>query len=106
MQGKEQVVEFADITMAPNDPILILGVLYRDDPSPNKVNLGIGAYRDNDNKSYVFDIVRKAEERVVAKKMDKEYLPMDGDQHFLRGARQVIFGWDHPDVDSGRVGSL
>ena len=38
--------------------------------------------------------------------LDKEYLPIDGDQLFLTGARGSLFGWDHPDVSSGRVASI
>jgi aspartate/tyrosine/aromatic aminotransferase len=30
-------------------------------------------------------------------------LPIDGDQEFNKGARGVLFGWDHKDVSSGRV---
>lgn len=79
---------------------------YKNSKNPNKVNLGVGAYRDNDGKPYVFPVVRKVEAEIVADhKLDKEYLPIEGDQDFLKGARGVIFGWDAPDVDSGRVAS-
>lgn len=37
--------------------------------------------------------------------LDKEYSPIDGDQEFLKGARGVLFGWNHSDVTSGRVAS-
>lgn len=71
------------------------------------MNLGIGAYRDNDGKPFVFPVVREAEKRIVADlKLDKEYLPIDGDQAFLKGSRGVLFGWDHADVNSGRVASV
>lgn len=35
--------------------------------------------------------------------MDKEYAPIDGLADFNKGARGAIFGWNHPDVNSGRV---
>ena len=35
--------------------------------------------------------------------LDKEYAPQEGEEEFNKGARGVLFGWDHPDVDSGRV---
>ena len=55
-------------------------------------------------KPYVFPVVRRAEEAIVAdKSLDKEYSPIDGDQGFLKGSRGVLFGWNHPDVNSGRV---
>ena len=36
-------------------------------------------------------------------KLDKEYSPIDGLADFNKGSRGSIFGWDHKDVDSGRV---
>ena len=69
--------------------------------------MGIGAYRDNDGKPFVFPIIRKVEAEIVADhKLDKEYLPIDGLQSFNVGARQVLFGWEHKDVHSGRVASV
>jgi len=40
---------------------------------------------------------------VADKTLDKEYSTIDGDPKFTKGARGVLFGWDHPDVNSGRV---
>ena len=39
------------------------------------------------------------------KSLDMEYSPIDGNQDFNKGARGVLFGWNHPDVSSGRVAS-
>jgi len=44
--------------MAPADPILSLSVGYKTDTDPRKVNLGIGAYRCEKGKPYVFPVVR------------------------------------------------
>lgn len=46
--------------MAPPDPILGTAVAFRNDPSSDKINLGIGAYRDSDGKPYVFKAVKRA----------------------------------------------
>jgi len=98
--------ELTHVAQAPADPILSLSVNYKNDTFPQKVNLGIGAYRDNDGKPYVFPVVRAAEAKIVADtKLDKEYLPIEGNTEFLTGARGVLFGWDHADVNSGRVAS-
>ena len=35
--------------------------------------------------------------------MDYEYSKLEGTPDYLRGTRGVLLGWDHPDVDSGRV---
>ena len=51
--------------MAPPDPILGVNVAYNNDTDSRKVNLGVGAYRDDNLKPVVFDIVRKVEQDLV-----------------------------------------
>lgn len=69
---------FAHVLPRPPDPILGLTNAYKADKDPNKVNLGIGAYRDNNGKPYVFPIVKKVELEIVNdKSLDKEYA-LDG----------------------------
>jgi len=102
----QETAEFGHVAMAPADPILKLSAGFKNDKNPNKVNLGIGAYRTGDGKPYVFPVVRKAEMRIANDhKLDKEYSPITGDDLFLKGARGVLFGWEHADVNSGRVAS-
>jgi len=99
--------QFSHVTQAPADAILGLTTGFAADKNPKKCNLGVGAYRDNDGKPYVFPIVRKAEKIICENhKLDKEYSPIDGLADFNKGARGSIFGWDHKDVDSGRVATL
>jgi aspartate/tyrosine/aromatic aminotransferase len=38
-------------------------------------------------------------------KIDLEYAPIEGDAAFNKAVRGVLFGWDHKDVNSGRVAS-
>lgn len=45
--------------MAPPDPIIGVNVAFNSDTDPRKVNLGVGAYRDDNSKPYVFNVVRK-----------------------------------------------
>lgn len=47
------------VPQAPEDPLFGLMAAYRADTSPNKVDLGIGAYRDNDGKPWVLPVVKK-----------------------------------------------
>ena len=99
--------QFIHVPMAPVDPILGLTIAYKNDKNPKKVNLGVGAYRDNDGKPYVFPVVHEAEARVVGDKtLDKEYLPIDGNAAFRKGAQGVIFGFDSPWVGDERVASV
>ena len=103
----QETAELVHVAKAPADPILGLSLGFKADKNPNKVNLGVGAYRTEEGKPLVFPVVRAAEKRITENhSLDKEYLPIDGDQLFNTGARQVLFGWNHPDVTSGRVASL
>lgn len=52
---------FSHVTMAPSDPILGTAIAFNNDKSADKINLGIGAYRDDNGKPYVFKIVKKVE---------------------------------------------
>ena len=55
---------FEHVTMAPPDPILGTAAAFASDPSKDKVNLGIGAYRDENGKPYIFKAVKAAEEKI------------------------------------------
>ena len=56
---------FSHVTMAPPDPILGTAIAYNNDKSSDKINLGIGAYRDENGKPYIFKIVKKVEEELL-----------------------------------------
>ena len=48
-----------NVPQAPEDPLFGLMAAYRKDESPKKVDLGIGAYRDNNAKPWVLPVVQK-----------------------------------------------
>ena len=47
------------VEQAPADPILGVSEAFKADASPDKLNLGVGAYRTEDLKPYVLDVVKK-----------------------------------------------
>lgn len=49
----------AKVPAAPEDPLFGLMKAYREDPSEKKVDLGIGAYRDNNAKPWILPVVKK-----------------------------------------------
>jgi hypothetical protein len=59
--------------MAPLDPIIGLTESYQNDTFPQKVNVGVGAYRSDNGKPYVLPCVRKAEQRLLDANIDMEY---------------------------------
>ena len=60
MQQKPSL-SFNDVPQGPPDPILKMAYRYREDDNAQKVNLGVGAYRDEEGKPYVFPVIKKAE---------------------------------------------
>ena len=56
---------FSHVPLAPPDPILGTAIACKNDPNKDKVNLGIGAYRDADGKPYVFKSVKEVEEKLA-----------------------------------------
>jgi len=102
MAGKTN--RWAAVPMATADPILGVAVAYTADPSPQKVNLGIGAYRDEHGNPLVLKCVREAERKIAGDdKLTKEYLPVQGLQDFLTVTSQVVLGKNSSAIKEGRV---
>ncbi|KAJ1722619.1 Aspartate aminotransferase, cytoplasmic, partial [Coemansia biformis] len=98
------VAFFGTVPQAPPDGILKLSVLSKADGSPDKVDLGVGAYRTDDGEPWVLPVVRKAEERLAAHpKANHEYLPVGGVSELTSGAQTLIFGANSPAMAEGRT---
>lgn len=82
---------FETLQTAPTDPILGLTSAFRQDTNSNKINLGVGEYRDSDGKTPVFAAVEAAEERLVDQKLPKTYLPIDGTPEYGVAVRKLLF---------------
>jgi aspartate/tyrosine/aromatic aminotransferase len=52
--------------LAPADPILGTALAFKADKNPKKMNLGVGAYRDDNGKPYVFSVVKEVDEKLAA----------------------------------------
>jgi len=63
----------------------------------------VGAYRDDNEKPYVFEVVKLAQKEIVDENMDKEYLPIEGLASFNKAAQQLVFGADHPLSRDGKI---
>ncbi|KAG9390561.1 Aspartate aminotransferase [Carpediemonas membranifera] len=83
---------FSNISVAPPDKILKLNGFFKADPNPDKINLGVGAYRDANGKNYLLPSVRRAEQMIYDQQFPKEYLPIDGYAPFNEAAARLIFG--------------
>ncbi|OHV63823.1 aromatic amino acid aminotransferase [Mesorhizobium sp. LCM 4577] len=83
---------FETLQPAPADKILALIGLYRNDPRPGKVDLGVGVYKDIDGRTPVMRAVREAEKRLLASQDTKTYLGLAGDTGFNAAMIKLAFG--------------
>ncbi|KAF5748248.1 Aspartate aminotransferase 3 [Tripterygium wilfordii] len=95
---------FNHLVQAPEDPILGVTVAFNKDPSPVKLNLGVGAYRTEEGKPLVLNVVRRAEQLLVNDRSRfKEYLPIVGLTEFNKLSAKLIFGADSAAIQENRV---
>lgn len=92
---------WSGVQMGPPDVILGVTEAYKRDSNPKKVNLGVGAYRDDDGKPYVLPCVRKAEEKLRAKNLDHEYAPIGGTPEFCKRSIELALGEGSEIVKNG-----
>ncbi len=92
--------------MGPPDPILGITEAFKRDPNAEKVNLGAGAYRDEDCKPWVLPSVRAAEKRIMERALDKEYLPIGGNATFCKLAIEFALGSDCQALKDERVSAF
>ena len=69
---------FGAAPLLPPTAIFHLTTRFKADPHPKKLNLGVGAYRDEALRPVVWSAVRKSEALVITAGTDKEYLPICG----------------------------
>ena len=63
----------------PKDKILGLMAMYRDDPRPTKVDLGVGVYKNADGVTPVMRAVKAAERKIIEEQTSKAYTGLAGD---------------------------
>jgi len=97
---------FADVAAAPPIEVFQLGRDYQADTDPNKVSLGVGAYRTEEGKPWILPVVKKAES-ILAQKIEKEeinheYLPVLGHESFAAAATKMLLGESSAAVKENR----
>ena len=97
---------FSAVEMAPRDPILGLNEQFNADTNPNKVNLGVGVYFDDNGKLPLLKCVQAAEQKMMAQPTARGYLPIDGIVAYDNAVKGLVFGADSEPVRSGRVATV
>lgn len=94
---------FAQVELAPRDPILGLNEAYAADARANKVNLGVGVYFTDDGKLPVLKAVASAEQQRLAQIAPRGYLPIEGIAAYDSAVQKLLFGANSPLLSQGQV---
>jgi len=83
---------FESLNALAPDAILVLIGEHENDPRKNKIDLGIGVYRDESGRTPILNSVKRAERHVVDTQATKTYLGSGGNHGFNDAIQTVIFG--------------
>jgi aspartate aminotransferase len=98
---------FSDIQVAPPIEVFALTASYNEDTHPQKVNLGVGAYRTDDGKPWVLPVVHTVESQMAADQtLNHEYLPVAGNPVYCNAATKLLLGENSPAISQNRVASV
>ncbi len=81
-----------ELNPQPQDKILELIALYRDDPRPDKIDLGVGVYKDASGLTPVMRAVKTAERQLWETEVTKTYTTLAGDPAFGAAMADLILG--------------
>src|ERR671919_3062321 len=82
----------ADLPPVVNDSLLALIALCDADPRPEKIDVGVGVFRDADGNTPILEVMKEAEKRLVDTQKTKAYLGSAGDKRFAELLRPILLG--------------
>jgi len=97
---------FEKLSHLPPDPLLGLISKYNADENPQKVDLGVGVYRDAHGNTPVLRAVKAAEDILLRRENSKVYVGPAGNLAYNRLVAELLLGMEHPVWEQGRVISL
>lgn len=98
-----RLAKWKEVPLAPPDKILGISEAYQKDDNSKKINLGVGAYRDNAGKPIVFPSVKKAETVLLEKETDKEYTGIIGSKTYQNAVKNFIFNNSDKDANGAKL---
>ncbi|KQI71571.1 aromatic amino acid aminotransferase [Loktanella sp. 5RATIMAR09] len=81
-----------NLSAQPADKILALMATYKADPRTDKVDLGVGVYKDATGNTPVMRAVKEAERRIIADQTTKAYTGLAGDPEFSAVMKDLVLG--------------
>jgi aromatic-amino-acid transaminase len=93
----------ADLPPVETDSLLALIALCNADPRPNKIDVGVGVFRDGAGNTPILKVMKEAEQRLVDTQATKAYLGVSGDKRFADLLRPIVLGHH---ADDQRIAGL
>jgi len=93
---------FSELKPLPTDPILGLMAAYKQDTNPNKIDLGVGVYKDEQGNTPVLRAVKKAEAFRLENETTKSYIGLAGNLDFCQKMETLLLG-EHSTLLANRV---
>jgi len=94
---------FRNLSDHTNDPIEALFVRLAEDTDPNKIDLGIGVFRDETGQVPVMRAVRAAEKRLFERELPKSYMSPLGNADYCADIEALALGADHNVIREDRI---
>jgi aspartate aminotransferase len=94
---------FGSLKALPADPILGLLAKYKKDSNPNKIDLGVGVYKNEAGHTAILDCVKKAEQHRFTTEDTKVYIGPTGSPLFNDEMAKLIFSADHKVLNENRA---
>lgn len=88
------------------DPILGLSAAFKQDTNPNKIDLGVGVYKDEEGNTPILTSVAKAQHILLERETSKTYITPQGVPGFIDGMLSLILGEASPVVLANRVAAV
>jgi len=87
-----KATRLADLPPVENDSLLALIALCDADPRPEKIDVGVGVFRDGVGRTPILNVIKEAERRLVKTQESKSYLGSAGDKRFAELLRPILLG--------------
>src|SRR5262245_56224549 len=82
----------ADLSSVPEDPLIMLIGLVNADPRPDKIDVGVGVFRDGAGNTPILKVMKEAERRLLDTQVTKAYIGSAGDKRFAELLRPILLG--------------
>ena len=96
--NKRLISTWANIPAGKIDSIMKLTEEFKRDTNLNKVNLAIGAYKDETNSPYILNSVRKAKKNIA--NSNHEYSSIIGNEEFINNSKKFLFNKDNTELEN------